>query len=53
MKCQNLFSGTNKKHMIIVWSAELAQSVVKDKFNLDDGYLPITAWAQLFKASLP
>ena len=29
MKCQNLFSGKNKKHIIKVSYAELAQSVVK------------------------
>ena len=31
MKCQNLFSGKNKKNLINLLSAELAQRVVKVK----------------------
>ena len=32
MKCQRLFYGKNKKNIINLWSAELAQNVVK--FNM-------------------
>ena len=37
MKCQKLFSGKNKKNIINLSSAELAQRVVKVKelFNMD------------------
>ena len=31
MKCQNLFSGKNKKNMINLWSAEFAQRMIKVK----------------------
>ena len=34
MKCQILFSGKNKKNIINLLSAELAQRVVKVKYNL-------------------
>ena len=34
MKCQNLFSGKNKKNIINLSSAELAQRVVKVKMIL-------------------
>ena len=35
MKCQSLFSGKNKKNVINLSSAELAQRVVKGKLFKD------------------
>ena len=34
MKCQNLFSGKNKKHIISLLSAEFAKRIVKVKIIL-------------------
>ena len=35
MKCQILFSGKNKKNIVSLLSAELAQRVFKVKLNLN------------------
>ena len=51
MKCQNLFSGKNKKYITNLFSAELAQKMVKVKYKLSLQYYSFSIFSTLWRKS--